>query len=128
MNYRYTTSSCRCIADILRNIICLQEKTRCDKGDCSKPYLGPNRCICFNTRPVMLFNCNGTPWVFPSGPNETSSVFRIEKLNDCCATFRVLEPDRENNGQYFATCEFFTIDLKCVCAIKCLDDVEIVCI
>lgn len=54
-----------------------------------------------------------------------SSIFRIEKLDDCCATCRVLIPNPEpttTTELYLATDSFFTINLNCVCAIKCLND------
>ena len=53
----------------------------------------------------------------------TSNVFRIEKLDDNCATFRVLIANT-NDGvtTYTATDSFFTISLDCICVLKCLAD------
>ena len=50
----------------------------------------------------------------------TSNVFRIEKIDDCCATFRVLIVNDDNT--YTSTNSFFTINLDCLCIIRCLDD------
>ena len=84
----------------------------------------------FNTRPIVLYTCgsNGTPLAMPTSRDpattDTSTVFRIEKLDDCCATFRVLAPntDETATNPYVTTDSFFTIDLKCVCIIRCLND------
>ena len=119
---------CECIADILKKIIMLQKQDfdSCCHTGCDKPFLGPVcNAICYNTRPIMLFNCcTGNPWSFPftiDGVTNQSTVFRIECLDDCCATCRILYfSDTENN--YVGTNEFFTIDLNCVGAIKCLAD------
>ncbi len=122
-------NNCSCIAEILRKILMLQKQdfdNECHAG-CDKPFLGPVcNSICYNTRPFMLYNCcTGEPWSFPytiNGVTNTSTVFRIESLDDCCCTCRILYLDPTTN-QYVATTEFFTIDLNCVGAIKCLADI-----
>jgi hypothetical protein len=143
---------CKCegLRDILKVILLLQEKA-CERLDvlntCDKPFLGPcTKPIKCNTRPVMLFTKCGTPWEIPfDGQSRTSTVFRLEKLDDCIATFRVLKPvcpqantisdslDISNvtrkQKKFVATDAFFTINIDCICAIKCLKDtfVEDVC-
>ena len=64
-----------------------------------------------------------------NGNNGTSSVFRVEKVNGCCATCRVLapNPDTESVFDYVATDNFFTINCKCTCALACLPDTFIDC-
>ncbi len=59
-----------------------------------------------------------------NGATNTSSVFRIESLDDECATFRVLapNPDQTSALPYVSTEDFFTIKLSCIGAIKCLGD------
>ena len=53
----------------------------------------------------------------------TSGVFRIEKLENNCATFRVLiQTLNEETATYTSTNSFFTVNLNCICAIKCLSD------
>ena len=53
----------------------------------------------------------------------TSNVFRIEKLDDNCATFRVLVPTVDDDTvTYTSTNSFFTINLDCICVLKCLAD------
>jgi len=120
--------NCGCIYEILKTILMLQKQdfdNECYSG-CDKPFLGPTcTSICYNTRPVQLYNCcNGNTWEFPYTINDvtnTSNVFRIENLDDCCGTFRILYLDTETN-QYVGTSEFFTLDFSCVGAIKCLQD------
>ena len=82
-----------------------------------------------NTRPINFYNCvTGTLWSFPytlGTTNGTSSVFRLENLEGNCCTCRVLapNPDTTNNLEtYVPTSTFFTINLDCVSAIRCLAD------
>jgi len=129
-----------CICDILNVILVLQENACPDNclDSCDRPMLGggPNCLIC-NTRPVMLYTCcgNGTPWSMPTSkdPSETettSSVFRVEKVEGNCCTFRVLapNPDTTSLNPYVATNSFFTIDCSCLCVIRCLSDTYIDCV
>ena len=128
------TNNCNsCIADILKVILILQESV-CGNDSClqtcDRGFLGQNATSFYNTRPIVLYTCgsNGTPLALPISrdPAETttSTVFRLEKLDDCCATCRVLEPnpDTTSTQPYVSTNSFFTIDLNCVCIIRCLDD------
>ena len=82
-----TMQGCKCLAEILTVIEILQEKSEhadncidtCDRG-----FLGTTaNPILFNTRPIILYGCNGEMWEMPisKDPNETttSNVFRIEK-------------------------------------------------
>ena len=132
-NNNETNTCSSCIADILKVILLLQESVcgndtclqTCDRG-----FLGPNALSLANTRPVTLYTCSNTtsPLAMPisrdAGETTTSTVFRLEKLDECCATFRVLTPNTEPEATlpYTSTNSFFTIDLKCVCIIRCLDD------
>ena len=75
----------------------------------------------------MLYTCNSngeTPWSAPTTrevtPEATSTVFRVERINGCCATFRVLIAN--DDGTYTSTQSFFTMNLECVCCIRCLGD------
>lgn len=126
--------NCNCsFAKTLELILILQQKGEncdCPKG-CSKPFLGPTPSgTCLNTRPITLYSCcNNTLWTIPftlNGTTGTSSVFRIENLDDNCATFRVLAPNPETSEAttfpYVSTNDFFTINLDCIGALKCLED------
>lgn len=145
-------NDCKCIAEILTVICILQENA--DRNDscldtCDKGFLGCSpTCIGCNTRPVMLYTCcgNGTPWEMPTtktntvcGDSEASSsrscsnVFRVEKIDGCCCTFRVLarnydSTDSVNCSPYVATNSFFTMNLNCCCAIRCLQDTFVECL
>jgi hypothetical protein len=121
---------CSCLYNLLNNIIKLQKQDSscCNLGGCDKPFLGPNpEVICYNTRPINLYNCqNGELWsIFYTinGSQEQSTVFRCEKLDDCCLTCRILIDNGDNS--YTATNQFFTINLNCVSAVKCLPDTYI---
>ncbi len=129
-NHKCNNTCDNCIADILKVILILQQSASqldscletCDRG-----FLGQQCCpTCYNTRPIVLYTCgsNGVPLSLPisKSPNEetTSSICRLEKLDDCCATCRVLTVNSDNT--YNATNSFFTINLDCLCIIRCLDD------
>lgn len=128
MNCSENTCS-SCISDILKKILLLQKQDYgCDNFvGCDKPFLGPiTPSICYNTRPFQLYICcNGQPWSFnytsSSGTESTSNILRIESIDDCCCTCRILESDTET-GQYTNTNQFVTIDLHCCGAIHCLTD------
>lgn len=120
-----------CLAKTLEVILMLQQKrNQCDIIEgCNKPFLGPTiNPICPNTRPISIYSCcNNTSWEMPftlNGTAGTSTIFRIENLDDNCATFRVLapNPDTSSISPYVATEDFFTIKLNCIGAIKCLGD------
>ena len=119
---------CGCIYDILKKILLLQQQDFDNESysGCDKPYLGPIcTSVCYNTRPIQLFNCStGAAWSFPYNVNGTigdTDVFRIEALDECCCTCRLLYLNPTTN-QYTNTNEFATIDLGCVGAIRCLAD------
>jgi len=123
------SSSC-CLAKTLEAILLLQQKGEsCELiNDCTRPFLGPSVTSPFpNTRPITLYSCNDNIlWTMPytlNGTTATSSVFRIECLDECCATFRVLAPSTDDaTFPYVTTNDFFTINLNCVGALRCLDD------
>ena len=134
------TNTCEnCIADILKVILLLQQSV-CQNDSClqtcDRGFLGQNCTTFCNTRPVTLYTCatGNTPLAMPISKDpavtETSTVFRLEKLDDCCATFRVLAPNTDTASvfPYEATNSFFTINLNCVCIIRCLDDTSVECI
>lgn len=131
-----------CIAEILKVICVLQQNANC--GDacldtCDRGFLGcSTNCLSCNTRPIMLYTCcgNGTPWSMPISKDPaittTSSVFRVEKLDENCATFRVLALNEDTTESatipYVATNSFFTMNLNCVCVVRCLNDTYVECI
>lgn len=135
-NQERNCCSDNCMADILKVILILQQSAEgCDSclDTCDRGFLGQQCCpVCYNTRPITLYTCCGgnTPLAMPisKSPSETvtSSVFRLEKLDGCCATCRVLVVNADNT--YTSTNSFFTINLDCLCSIRCLDDTFIECV
>ncbi len=145
------SGKCNCITEILKVIKVLQENACPDNctDSCDRPVLGGGtQCFIYNTRPIQLFTCcgNGIPFSMPvskdltevcstsTGQNpsdDCSGVFRVEKLEGNCATFRVLVPNPETNNMNFpwvATNSFFTMDLDCCCAVRCLSDTYVDCL
>lgn len=132
------------LVDILKVILVLQENACPDNclDSCDRPMLGGGaNCLICNTRPVMLYTCcgNGTPWSMPTTKDVTtacddtttcSTVFRVEKIEGNCCTFRVLtdNSDTTSLNPYIATNSFFTIDCNCLCVIRCLSDTYIDCV
>ena len=129
MNCSENNNCSSCIFDVLKKILLLQKQdfdNECYVG-CDKPFLGPSIAnVCYNTRPFQLYNCcTGNPWSFDLSTAEgTSNVFRVEALDDCCCTCRLLTLNTETNT-YTSTGEFVTIDLNCCGAIRCLTDTYI---
>ena len=135
-----------CIAEILSVINTLQQNADCC-GDacldtCDRGFLGNGTStLGYNTRPVILYTSfgNGTPWSMPTTREDVvcgdegvtcSNVFRVEKVDGCCATFRVLaeNPDTTSLSPYVATNSFFTMNLNCCCVLRCLPDTFVECI
>lgn len=126
----------RGIAEVLEVILLLQQNANCGEtclDTCDRAFLACGvTTICCNTRPIMLYSCSSqsTPLSFPIskdfGETVTSSIFRIEKLDDNSATFRVLVLNED--GTLSATNSFFTISLNCICALRCLNDTCVECI
>lgn len=128
-----------CLTEILQVICILQENACPDNclNACDRPALGGgSNCVVCNTRPIMLYTCcgNGVPWAMPvdrsSSSSETSTVFRVEKIDGCCCTFRVLAPNVSDNClfPYVATDSIFTMDISCMCALRCLNDTYVECL
>lgn len=118
---------CSCLYNLLNNIIKLQknDSSCCNIGGCDKPFLGPTPdVICYNTRPINLYNCQtGELWSIDytnNGTTGSSTVFRCENLDDCCCTCRILIDNGDDT--YTSTNQFFTINLNCVSAVKCQPD------
>lgn len=120
----------RCIKNLLKFICMLQENSRSKcilEEGCSKPFLGPaTTCICYNSRVINLYTKNGniftTTYLDNNNVSQTSSSFRVERVNDDTVTLLVL---REENGTYYSTSNFITINLGCICAIKCVLDTTV---
>lgn len=144
-NNNNNTECNNCIQEILQVINVLQSNACPDNclNSCDRPALGGGtNCIVCNTRPIMLYLCSGagSPLSMPTTRVNTdcnsddatgcSNVFRVEKIDGCCATFRVLAPNTDTTSvyPYVGTDSIFTININCVCAIRCLGDTYVECI
>jgi len=130
-----------CLLEIL-SIIDILQRNACPEEcilTCDKPVLGENTSNpVFNTRPVIIYSSSGKPFSMPisrenlghNDMNELSSVFRVEKIDGKCVTFRVLTSsiDEEGKNKFVATNSYFTFDISCACALRCLDDCHVECI
>ncbi len=126
-------NNCEGLQDVLCTIIKLQKQGKClDEGitSCSRPILGSNTNAMYNTRPISFYTCpTNTLWEMPYTLNEitaNSSVFRAEAIDGCCCTCRVLVANED--GTYTSTNSFFTINLNCIGALRCLPDTYIDCL
>ena len=140
------TNDCKCISEILTVIAILQKNAICPEScldTCDRGFLGCSVTTAgCNTRPIMLYTCcgNGTPWSMPitkdstatcTGNTDTcSNVFRVEKIEGNCCTFRVLADNTDETSiyPYVATNVFFTMDCSCLCCIRCLSDTYVDCL
>lgn len=124
-----------CLGKLLKVIDILQRNassSECFDESCTRPYLGsaPN-IICFNTRPVSFYTKDGTLFTANytlDGTTNSSSVFRVEGVDNCCVKCRILRrnPDTSDvNRNFLATNEFITINLNCICVVTCLNDIII---
>ncbi len=119
-----------CLIDVLKLIDNLQ-KCSLQQGSfdntCSRPFLGMSSTISFfNTRPVTFFLCDNTQLTityYVNGVANTSNVFRIEDINDSCVTVRLLVTN--SDGTFTSTNETALINIDCICAIKCLNDISL---
>lgn len=125
-----------CFTKTLKLIDILQrssEQDECFDNTCSRPFLGVNiPNLCFNTRPVTFYGCNNN-LITVNYDTElngepitgTSGIFRVEKVDDGCLVVSILIPNPDTTDTirpYIALRDTATINLGCVCALKCLPD------
>ena len=125
-----------CFTKTLKLIDILQrssEQDECFDNTCSRPFLGVNiPSLCFNTRPITFYGCNNnlitvnyTAVINGETLTGESGIFRVEKVDDGCLTVSVLIPNPDTNDTlrpYVTTNNTATINLSCVCVLKCLPD------
>ena len=122
-----------CLARILNVIKVLQDNTSridCNDNSCTKPFLGLNTTfLCFNTRPITLYLCNNNlvtlNYTNSEGETLTTSVFRVIDVTNDSVSVLLLEESTDESGNvtYVSTNTYATINLDCICAIRCLPDV-----
>ena len=117
-----------CLANVLKAIVVLQnaaEKIDCNDNSCTRPFLGETtNNPCFNTRLVTLYRCDNSLITLPytlNGVAGESSVFRVESVNDNAITVLLLADDGTETYT-INTNTYATINLGCICAIRCIGD------
>ena len=120
-----------CLANILNAIVVLQNaasNTSCNDSSCTRPFLGelPNN-LCFNTRPITFYRCDNSlvtlPYTSSEGTSEETTIFRVNSVTG--NSIRVLLLQSNTDGTYTNTNTYATINLGCICAIRCLADTTI---
>lgn len=111
------------IVNLLRLIDKLQKNSRRqnENDTCDRPLLGENN-IQYNTRPINIFNCDGsllTISYLDNGTLTETSTFRVENVDNDYVTVRLLTLEDDS---YVNTNETAVINTNCICALKCLDD------
>lgn len=110
------------LLEVLNLINNLQENAiSVDNDTCSRPILGNNATV-YNTRPISFYLCNNDLLTVSYGVLE-SSVFRVEDVCRDSVTVRLLS--QSDDGTITATNEMATINIKCIAAIRCLNDVSL---
>ena len=119
-----------CLANILKVINVLQNNSSDDcniNNSCTKPFLGDFPTIqCFNTRLITLYRCDNSlvtlPYTF-DGVSDTTTIFRVQNVG--CDSVTVLLIRDNGDGTYTNTNTYATINLGCICAIRCIGDTTI---
>ncbi len=119
-----------CLANILKVINVLQnnaEKLDCNYS-CTRPFLGDiTNNPCFNTRLVTLYRCDNSLVTLPytlNGVTDETNVFRIENVTDNSVTVLLLGDDGSQTYN-INTNTYATINLGCICAVRCIGDTTI---
>ena len=137
MNDNNCGSNLTGIAEILKVIVVLQRNAcpASSSDSCDRPVLGGGtNCIVCNTRPLVLYTCGNTsPLSMPTTRTNVdcstategcSSVFRVERVDESTCTCRVLAENTATGAvyPYVTTDSVFTLNLSCLCALRCLPD------
>ena len=114
-----------CIHNLLKFICLMQDHSnnQCFSGSsCQKPFLGPIiNSPCYNTRVVSLYQKNGE--LFSVTIQDTAySYFRVMNVNETCCQLLILN---NNQGNYTSTQQYITVDIHCIGAIRCIQDINL---
>lgn len=119
-----------CLANILKVINVLQnnaENIDCNNNSCTRPFLGTNNTLtCFNTRLVTFYRCDNSLVTLPYTLNDTTgetTIFRVENVTNNSVTVLLIVDN--DDGTYTNTNTYATINLGCICAIRCIGDTNI---
>lgn len=119
-----------CLKDILKVINVLQNNASDDceeNNSCTRPFLGNfPEIVCFNTRLVTFYRCDNSLITLPYTLDETTcttTIFRIQNVSDNAVVVLLIQDN--GDGTYTNTNTFATINLGCICAIRCIGDTTI---
>ena len=133
-----------CVCEVVRFIHNLQSQVKPDPRKvhgCTRPTLDDDCHDKNNTRPFVLYLKDGS--LFKAFFEHDSlilrsPIFRVEKIDGCCALLRVLRIVPEPNAKeaditvafsrdvkLAKTDSFITVDLNCFCGIQCIEDRKI---
>ncbi|QGH34255.1 spore coat protein [Gracilibacillus salitolerans] len=139
-----------CVCDVLQFILDAQDDTNgngCTSG-CAQFLVNPVQTV--NTVPFILITKKNTvQFAFGDLPENDCFItvyFRINALDDCCATLELLEPNPGRAIQTGDNCcvplnqvcgaggdleltrtgQCITVDLDCICAVQCFDPTVVV--
>ena len=120
-----------CLANILKAISVIQNNADDDcptNNSCTKPFLGNIPTIpCYNTWLVSFYRCDNSLITLPytlDGVSSETTVFRVESVNDNSVTVLLLADDGSETYS-INTNTYATINLNCVCAIRCIGDTTV---
>lgn len=120
-----------CLSCVLKSIVVLQNnasKIDCNDNSCTRPFLGEVISnTCFNTRLVTFYRCDNSLVTLPYTINDETletTVFRIESVNDNSVTVLLLADDGSETYNV-NTNTYATINLGCICAIRCIGDTTV---
>jgi len=92
---------------------------------CVKSFLGPSfTTSCYNTRVITIYTKTGDLFraQYDVNPSSQSEYFRVLNVNDDCCSLLVLT---RNGDTFVSTGHTITLNINCVCAVKCIVDTNV---
>lgn len=119
-----------CLANVLKVINVLQNNASEDclnDNSCTRPFLGNiPEVVCFNTRLVTFYRCDNSLVTLPytiDDTENTTTIYRVQNVSNNAVTVLLV---RDNgDGTFTNTNTFATINLGCICAIRCVGDITL---
>lgn len=110
-----------CFINLIKLIILLQTNSI---NNCLNK-LGQSNNSTYNTRIISIYKKDGTilnTTYQLNNQTQNSNIFRIKELNNNCLTLLIIS---NQNSNYYSTNQYITLDINCIAAIRCLNDVNI---
>lgn len=121
-------NNANCLVNILKAINVIQNNAMmidCN-NTCTKPILGEISTTCFNTRLITLYQCDNSLVTLPftlDGTTSETTVFRVMNVGNNSVNVLLIQDN--GDGTYTSTNTYATINLSCICAIRCIGDTTI---